>query len=472
MQFANEIFFLVAALILWGLFFGSNLLFRLRKINQPEAFWLIALASNATSMTLFALASSTHLVLVTLGNTLLIANIVYLALFCRSLGVQVDQPLKMLAPVGILIFGLIFEYLRHNGTFTERVTFISVGACICLVWEIIELKRLRKSYPNQLTFLFFTIGAELALTFARLFILYNSSTDSIANLYQEAPSSTAVRWSWVGVSILSYIAIIGYWMERLSVENAQTIRENLEITSLLKEKEQLIFGLMKANKTSATGALSASIAHELNQPLGASSLNIELLKMKLGQGTLNPELGKEILESLANDNLRAATIVKSLRSIFNEDKSQSENVQIDDLITQVLDIVKPEIKFQNIKINKKINSKHLVEVNSAEVIQVLLNLLNNAIQALSQFDHSNKVITIEVFDDINSVEISVSDNGNGVPSEYQSQLFELLNTTKKTGMGLGLWLSRHIVTRHKGSISYEDAIGGGARFVIRFPSVV
>jgi hypothetical protein len=261
-------------------------------------------------------------------------------------------------------------------------------------------------------------------------------------------------------------------MERLSVENAQTIRENLEITSLLKEKEQLIYGLMKANKTSATGALSASIAHELNQPLGASSLNIELLKMKLVEGTLNPDIGKEILESLANDNQRAATIVKSLRSIFSEDRSQSENVQIDDLITQVLDIVKPEIKFQNIKINKKINSKHLVAVNSSEVIQVLLNLLNNAIQALSQFDHSNKVITIEVFDGTNFIEISVTDNGNGVPPEYQSHLFELLHTTKKTGMGLGLWLSRHIVTRHKGSISYEDAVGGGARFVIKFPLVV
>jgi signal transduction histidine kinase len=229
---------------------------------------------------------------------------------------------------------------------------------------------------------------------------------------------------------------------------------------------------MKANKTSATGALSASIAHELNQPLGASSLNIELLKMKLGQGTLDPELGKEILESLANDNQRAATIVKSLRSIFNEDKSQSENIHIGDLITQVLDIVKPEIKFQNIKINKKINSQHFVEVNSSEVIQVLLNLLNNAIQALSQIDHSNKVINLEVLDGINFVQISVTDNGNGVTSEYQSHLFELLNTTKKTGMGLGLWLSRHIVTRHKGSISYEDAVGGGARFVIKFPSVV
>jgi signal transduction histidine kinase len=365
----------------------------------------------------------------------------------------------------------MFEYLRHNGSFTDRVTFISVGASACLIWELIELKRLRKSKPKQLTFLFFTISAELVLTFARLFILYYSAETTISNLYQEAPLSTAVRWSWVGVSVLSYIAIIGYWMEKLSIENAQTIRENFEITSLLKEKEQLIYGLMKANKTSATGALSASIAHELNQPLGASNLNIQLLKMKLEQGKLNPELGKEILESLANDNQRAATIVKSLRSIFNEDKTQSENVHISELVNNVLDIVKPELKLNNIKVQQKINPQLIVKVNTAEVIQVLLNLLNNAIQALGESGKSNKLITLEVFHDVDFVEISVTDNGNGVMPEHQPQLFELLKSTKKTGMGLGLWLSRHIVTRHKGSLHYENAVGGGAKFVIRFPSV-
>ena len=101
---------------------------------------------------------------------------------------------------------------------------------------------------------------------------------------------------------------------------------------------------------------------------------------------------------------------------------------------------------------------------------MLLNLINNAIQALSQLDQPHKVIVLEVLDGLDFVEISVTDNGHGVTSEYQSQLFELLNTTKKTGMGLGLWLSRHIVTRHKGSIHYENAVGSGARFVIRFPS--
>jgi C4-dicarboxylate-specific signal transduction histidine kinase len=301
--------------------------------------------------------------------------------------------------------------------------------------------------------------------------LYFSSTPSSINLYQEAPLSTTIRWSWVGVSILSYIAVIGYWMEKLSLENAQTTKENIKITELLNEKEQLIYRLMKANKTSATGALSASIAHELNQPLGASNLNIQLLKMKLEQGALNRDLGADILESLEEDNRRAATIVKSLRSIFHENDASAENVRAAELVSKVLDIVKPELKFKNINIEEKINDQLMVKVNTSEVVQVLLNLMNNAIQVLDQLDKPTKVITLEVSHDIDFVELSITDNGSGVAREYQSQLFELLNTTKKTGMGLGLWLSRHIVTRHQGSIHYEDAPGGGARFVIRFPSV-
>jgi C4-dicarboxylate-specific signal transduction histidine kinase len=90
--------------------------------------------------------------------------------------------------------------------------------------------------------------------------------------------------------------------------------------------------------------------------------------MKLEQGVLNQELGKEILESLANDNHRAATIVKSLRSIFSEDKTQSENVHISELVANVLNIVKPELKFNNIKVEEKINTQLIVKVNAAEVI--------------------------------------------------------------------------------------------------------
>jgi len=249
-----------------------------------------------------------------------------------------------------------------------------------------------------------------------------------------------------------------------------TKEENEKITELLKEKERLIYGLMKANKTAATGALSASIAHELNQPLGASNLNIQFLKMKLEKGVLNPELGKEILNSLEADNQRAAIIVKSLRSIFTEGDSIAQEVQLGELIAKVLEIVGPELKSKNIQIQLKVDEDLMIRVNSSEIEQVTLNLLNNAIQALANSGGLARRISIEAIKIGESVHLSISDNGTGVPPAFKSHLFELLSTTRQTGMGLGLWLCKHIVTRYSGSIHYEDAVGGGAKFVIELPS--
>jgi C4-dicarboxylate-specific signal transduction histidine kinase len=277
---------------------------------------------------------------------------------------------------------------------------------------------------------------------------------------------------WLGITILSYVAVLGYWLEKISLEKAQAIEESSRISALLKEKERLIYGLLKANKTAATGALSASIAHELNQPLGASNLNIQFLKMKLENGVLNPELGREILDSLEEDNKRAATIVKSLRSIFSDSNSNAEEVLVNDLITQVLDIVTPELRSKNIQIQIRVDDGLKIKVNSAEIEQILLNLLNNAGQSLANSGTLLRRITIEATKVGNSIRLSITDNGMGVPAKFKPQLFELLSTTKQTGMGLGLWLCRHIVTRYGGSIHYEDAIGGGARFVVELPAAI
>jgi C4-dicarboxylate-specific signal transduction histidine kinase len=316
----------------------------------------------------------------------------------------------------------------------------------------------------------YTIAIELALTIARLIALYIDGGLSTPNLYQEGVFSASIRWMWLGITILSYVAVLGYWLEKISIENTQVASENEKITGLLKEKERLIYGLMKANKTAATGALSASIAHELNQPLGASNLNIQFLKMKLEKGVLNPELGKEILDSLEEDNKRAATIVKSLRSIFSDSNSSAEEVRIDDLITKVLNIVTPELRSKNIQIQLRVDEGLKIRVNSAEIEQVILNLLNNSGQSLANSGTLLRRITIEASKVGKSIRLSITDNGAGVPIEFKPQLFELLSTTKQTGMGLGLWLCKHIVTRYGGSIHYEGAVDGGARFIVELPS--
>lgn len=469
MKYANEIFFLVLALVLWGLLYGSRFILSSDKDTQSKKLWLTALTLTASSFTLFALASTISLFLLTLANTAFVASFIYFGLFCRSLNASVPKNVNILVIAFLLCFAVLFEYLRQRGLFVERVGLISLIGVSCFIWELKELGRLKEIGSTQLRFLVYTIAIELVLTFTRLVALFIDGGLSAPSLYQEGVMSASIRWAWLAISILSYVAVLGYWLEKLSIENIQVASENEKITGLLKEKERLIYGLMKANKTAATGALSASIAHELNQPLGASNLNIQFLKMNLEKGVINPELGKEVLDSLEEDNKRAAAIVKSLRSIFTEVDSNAKEVQLDGLIDRVLDIVKPELKSKNIQIQLQVDDGLLVRVNSSEIEQVILNLLNNAIQALANAGTLQRRIAINATKDEHFIHLSVSDNGAGVPIEFKSQLFELLSTTKQTGMGLGLWLCKHIVTRYGGSIRYEDAVGGGARFVVELP---
>ena len=469
MKYANETFFLVFALIAWGLLYGSRFILTLGKASQAEKLWLIALTLTASSFTIFAAASTLSLSLLTLANTCFIASFIYFGLFCRSLNGPITKNVHFIVIAGLLVFAAVFEYLRQHGLFVQRVSFVSLIGASCFVWELKELGRIKEIKSTQLRFLVYTIAIELALTIARLVALYIDGGLSTPNLYQEGVISASIRWAWLGITILSYVAVLGYWLEKISIEKAQVIQESSRMSALLKEKERLIYGLMKANKTAATGALSASIAHELNQPLGASNLNIQFLKMKLEKGVINPELGKEILDSLEADNQRAASIVRSLRSIFIEGNSNAEKVRMGDLIAKVLDIVTPELKSKNIQIQLQVDDRLAINVNPAEIEQVILNLLNNAIQALANSGTLLRRIVIEVTQSGQMVRLSISDNGSGVSAEFRPQLFELLSTTKQSGMGLGLWLCKHIVTRCGGAIHYEDTLGGGATFVFELP---
>ena len=472
MKYANEIFFLVFALILWGLLYGSRFILTMGKASQPEKLWLTALTLTATSFTLFAVASTISLTLLTLANTFFIASFIYFGLFCRSLNGLIPRNVNIFVLAGLLVFATLFEYLRQKGAFIERVGLISLIGASCFAWELKELRRLKEIGSTQLRFLVYTIVIELALTIARFVTLYIDGGLSTPNLYQEGVTSSSIRWAWLGISVLSYVAVLGYWLEKISIEKTQAIQESSKITALLKEKERLIYGLLKANKTAATGALSASIAHELNQPLGASNLNIQFLKMKLEKGIINPELGREVLDSLEADNHRASTIVKSLRSIFSESDSSAEEVQLGNLISKVLNIVTPELKSKNIQIQLQVTDQLIIKVNPAEIEQVILNLMNNAVQALANSGTLQRRITIEATKSGQWALLSISDNGDGVFAEFKPQLFELLSTTKQSGMGLGLWLCKHIVTRYGGSIHYEDNVGGGARFIFELPSAV
>ena len=149
----------------------------------------------------------------------------------------------------------------------------------------------------------------------------------------------------------------------------------------------------------------------------------------------------------------------------------SAKVDLTELIDLVLTIARPEIIKQNIQMVLKLEENLFIAANKGELQQVLLNLVNNAIDALNSTVNLNKSITIRGELSSAGVQISIADTGSGIDEQVQAHMFELLSTTKSSGMGIGLWLCKHIVMRHGGSIWFESFPGKGTTFFVGLPVV-
>jgi len=482
MELANQIFFVVFALITFAIVLSAIPQFQVPRADWPNIYWPLSTSFFALSCLSFGLALWVNKFLLTIGNTSLLMSSVALVCLYRAWNQKpfnkIQTLLIWLIPLVVAIF---YEPLRTTPhTFHQRVALITITQEMLVAWQLVELiKFYKKGRPRIAVWIILLTALTLLGNVVRTYQILTGDGPTNIFLYTEDAFALALRWTTYATNLIVFVALgVFYLQQQITKENRiandleRSKEENEKVVALLKEKEHLIYGLMKANKTAATGALSASIAHELNQPLGASTLNIQFLKMKLENEVLNPELGKEILDALEEDNKRAATIVKSLRSIFTDGVSHTQVVQLSDLISNVLDIVKPELKSKDIEIKLRVEDGLMIRVNSTDVEQVILNLLNNTAQAFVNLEARPRQVAIEAIKTGDSVQLSVSDNGAGVSPEFRPQLFELLSTTKQAGMGLGLWLCKHIVTRYDGSIHYEDALGGGAKFVVKLPSAV
>jgi len=172
---------------------------------------------------------------------------------------------------------------------------------------------------------------------------------------------------------------------------------------------------------------------------------------------------------VARDNDRAGNIIRSLRSIFLETREDDDFWEFNDALDSILEIIRPECRKNNITLSIQESGNLNLVASEVEIKQVLLNLLNNAIRELGDVHHSRKEILIECAVEGNLAMIAISDSGRGVPLELQDNLFELLSSEKNIGMGLGLWLCKHIITRHGGKLHYGQSDMGGAKFLIAIP---
>jgi C4-dicarboxylate-specific signal transduction histidine kinase len=478
MKLLIALYFFILATIQLGLLLGVYHYHRSQGELRPNRYWMSSLTVNVIALLIFG---GGILVIqglekpefnFTIANSLFYIAAVFQLLFCKSLIGPISKRLQYSFFLSTIIFVPTFEFLRIYGNYEIRTALMCAIAVIFFSWQIAMLRHKRSSEPSQqLMYLQYATAIELCFAIGRLAVLASTGF-TISKVEQIPQLLILLTIAQLVINTLSYIALGGYWAEKVALANAQSKTENDEIKALLSEREGLISRLLKANKTAATGALSASIAHELNQPLGASQLNIQFLQKKLSEGHLTVEQNQEVLTALLADNQRASNIIQSLRSIFSDGKIGVERIDMVELIESVLQIANPEIHAKNIQVVLRLEPSFAIHANRGEIQQVLLNLINNAIQALSDSTGSARALQIECRNVSDGIMFTVTDNGAGVPIDAQPHLFELLSSSnKRFGMGLGLWLCHHIVFRHGGHIRYQDSPSGGAEFIVFLPSI-
>jgi signal transduction histidine kinase len=475
MQAANQIFFSLLALMLVGLYVSTITPAGYKK-DKNLFYWQASILLRALSFIVWTASPYLFGFSLTIANFSFLASMVLLVLLFRSWRVELTRSDLMTAGIFLLVSIIIYEIIRQSDAgFSIRTGYMSIPISILSILEINELSRLlKKDRTFGLKVLMGIVLVSLAITFSvGIYGLVNHSR-GVTQLIQF--NSTFILWGSLSMHLLTYIAVSSYLNQRLmkreltariNLERSST--ENTQIKALLEERESLISSLLIANKTAATGALSASIAHELNQPVAAISLNTEFIQRKLNEGQADQDGLKEVVTHIQQDNHRIARIVSTLRDIFRQEEIKSSDIHLDELIEQIKPIIMPQVRDLKIDLKFDLNVNQSIPLNSNEISQVIINLLNNSIEALSNTNQANKEIQINTRVFGNYVELKISDNGPGVPDQLIASIFELMKTNKKQGMGLGLWLCKHIVDRHQGRISYQQSPLGGAEFLIQLP---
>lgn len=230
--------------------------------------------------------------------------------------------------------------------------------------------------------------------------------------------------------------------------------------------------LAHASRLATLGEISASIAHQVNQPLGAILSNADAAEMLLDASP--PSLGelRQILADIRRDDERASEVIRGLRAFFRRREVEVQPVDLNDAIVEALRLLEGESRRHGVAVEKDLfEGLPPVAGDRVHLQQVVLNLALNGLEATAESSRDEKRVTVRTRRrDTGEVEVAIADTGPGIAPEHLPQLFDSFFTTKRTGMGLGLSIARTLVESHGGRI-WASSNGGGATFCFVLPAV-
>lgn len=230
--------------------------------------------------------------------------------------------------------------------------------------------------------------------------------------------------------------------------------------SRIKEEE---LRLINVEKMASLGTLSAGIAHEINNPLTFVTTNLTIMQKYPQMDTIDRVEMAQMLEECMEGAVRIKRIVQDLLSFSHPSQGKKVYSSVSGLIDATLRILWNEIKYKT-DIVKEYHSQSCVWLDPSQVSQVFLNLIMNAVQSIRE----KGTITLVTDEDKQWIYVRITDTGCGMDAKIKAQVFEPFYTTKN-GTGLGLFVSKNIIEKHKGRISVESVLGQGTTFTIALP---
>ena len=331
-------------------------------------------------------------------------------------------------------------------------------------------RRTLSSLANHVTAIdFFVSVLALALLWRR--------QKSILDLWLTVAVVALVAELWVTTFVIGTRFSLGFYASRLLSVTVSVVvlivllTETTVLYARLSNSNALL-QRERDNRLMSLDAATASIAHEIKQPLTAISLGCSTAMRWLKGTPPNLEEARASLTAIGGYSDRASEIVTSIRGLFKPTAPQSEMIDINRLVRQVLRMVENDLHVHGVTVSTKFQEDlPQTMANRTQLQQVVLNLIKNAIEAMATVPTTTKALRLVTTREGNSVvSLVIEDTGPGINPENGDHVFDPFFTTKSSGMGLGLSISRKIIQDHGGDLRLTKTGSDGCTFEITLPS--
>jgi C4-dicarboxylate-specific signal transduction histidine kinase len=229
--------------------------------------------------------------------------------------------------------------------------------------------------------------------------------------------------------------------------------------------------LTHANRLATLGQLTASITHEVKQPLAAALLNTQAAQRFLAQQPPDVERGKKAMDNAVRDCMRAAEVVERTRALVQKEPVRKDTVKINEAISEVVGLTHNEVLKNSVEVQTQLaEGLPVIQGSRVQLQQVMLNLIVNAVEAMSQTSDDRRELLISTQAQADCVLVAVRDSGPGLAEDALERAFEAFYTTKSSGLGMGLSICRSIIEDHGGRLwaAANEPKGAAFQFTVPF----